>query len=120
MVSVINDDSNSHCIIGPTYTKLEDKQCTNIYGRYNTVKEAKSICSLDAQCQGVYDNGCDAGINDIFTCPLESIYGDSMRGSCIYNKDAVDMNVSRINDVSGKERGNVVNHQFVGDSGKYH
>ena len=87
MVCVNNDDFNNHCIIGPTYTKLENKQCTGIYERYNTIEEAKSVCSSDSRCQGVYDHGCDAGVNDTFLCPRESIYGDSLRGSCIYNKD---------------------------------
>ena len=77
------------------------------------------VCSLDAQCHGVYDNGCDDGINDIFTCPLESIYGDSLRGSCIYIKDAVDMNVSKINNGNGKGLGTVAHPKFVGNSGKF-
>ena len=102
-LSFINDDSNNHCIIGPNYTKLEDKQCTGIYGRYNTISEAKSVCSSDSRCQGVYDNGCDAGINDIFTCPRESIYGDSLRGSCIYNKDTV--NIKHTRDKNADARG---------------
>ena len=45
-----------------------------------------TACSGDANCQGVYDNGCDAGANDIFLCPTSATYRNSSR-SCIYQKN---------------------------------
>ena len=51
-----------------------------------------TACSGDGNCQGVYDNGCDAGANnavgynDIFLCPTSASYRDSSR-SCIYQKN---------------------------------
>lgn len=41
---------------------------------------------LDSNCQGVYDQGCDAGANDIYLCPIGITYSSQTSASCIYQK----------------------------------
>ena len=55
------------------------------YGSYTTIQAAKDACISDSNCQGVYDQGCDAGANDIFLCPIGISYSSSS-ASCIYQK----------------------------------
>ena len=74
-----------------SYTKLKKHWCPNAYGLYKTLEEAKSACSSDSQCKGVYDWKDEpfdepVGPPDFQLCPLESVYEHS-RASCIYNKD---------------------------------
>ena len=45
-----------------------------------------TACSADGNCQGIYDNGCDVGANDIFLCPTSATYRNSSR-SCIYQRN---------------------------------
>ena len=51
-----------------------------------------TACSSDGNCQGVYDNGCDAQGGDIFLCPISATFKDDNQmhitdpTSCIYQK----------------------------------
>ena len=69
------------------YMKLNKKFCSGRYGTYRTIQSAMTACSTDANCQGVYDKGCDATGYLIDLCPTSAIYKDSEEGSCIYQKN---------------------------------
>jgi hypothetical protein len=73
------------------WNKLEKKHCWSekLAGSYTTVEAAKLICSSNSACTGVYDQGCDAGPNDIYLCgAVPNGYSDS-GFSCIYEKPKV-------------------------------
>ena len=68
------------------YEKITLKECwDDKYETYDTVKLAQQACSIDNNCQGVYDAGCNAEANDIYLCPKAATYGTS-GSSCIYQK----------------------------------
>ena len=70
------------------WNKLEKKHCwfEKLDGSYTTVEAAKLACSADPKCTAVYDQGCDAGANDIYLCgAVPNGYTTSAR-SCIYEK----------------------------------
>ena len=66
-----------------TYTKIEEKYCTDPYNRYSTVANAKEACDSDSMCRAVYDPGCYE--KDTRLCPVNTNYVDSP-SSCIYVK----------------------------------
>ena len=71
------------------YVKLNQKHCYNgKYGSYSTLEAAIDDCKGDSNCGGVYDQGCDAGYNDIFLCESSTNYGFSTT-SCIYQKTEI-------------------------------
>ena len=71
------------------YIKLNQKQCyRGKYGTYSTLDAAINACEGDSNCGGVYDQGCDAGANDIFLCASSTKYGFA-ETSCIYEKNEV-------------------------------
>ena len=58
------------------------------YGSYNSVEDAEAACSMDYNCQSVYDKGCDESFNDVYLCPLGSTQRTT--GShCIYEKKGI-------------------------------
>ena len=69
------------------YTKLESKWCNHhSQTKYDSIEQAKVACSEDLLCKAVYDHGCDAEPQDIYTCSFLSIYQyDPV--SCLYNKN---------------------------------
>ena len=70
------------------YAKLRSKHCSDDkYGSYTTIEAAQNACTRDNNCQGVYDEGCDAlaGLDGIFLCPKNAPYRTS-GSSCIYQK----------------------------------
>ena len=68
------------------FTKINLKHCSSEkYGVYTTISAAQNACSADSNCKGVYDQGCDAGANDIYLCPVTATYQTS-GSSCIYEK----------------------------------
>ena len=70
------------------YTKLDKKYCSNwSYGSFSTIQSAKDACSADSNCQGVYDQRCDADPYNIYLCPYSvKLYSSSMR-SCVFQKN---------------------------------
>ena len=80
---------------GVAYTKLEAKHCYGVrYGRYATIEAAQNACTIDINCQGVYDFDCDAGAYDIYLCPKTAAYQTSS-SSCIYQKGKFDYLLSQ-------------------------
>jgi len=66
------------------YTKIDKKHCNgNHYRNFSTIQSAKDACSNDANCRGVYDQGCDAEAEDIYLCRKSATYSDSP-SSCIF------------------------------------
>ena len=53
-----------------------------MYGNYNLFKFAELACSLDVQCLGVQDEGCD-GMGEFRLCKKGFMNPSS---SCIYKK----------------------------------
>ena len=76
-------------VIDPFYRKLEQKHCFyDKYESYNTLEDAKFACTLDSNCGGVYDPGCNTEqyfANNYSLCPLKSVYRKS-GSSCTYHK----------------------------------
>ena len=69
------------------YTKLDEKHCWgDHYRNFSTIQSAKDACSNDANCQGVYDQGCDAEAEDIYLCRISATYSSSS-SSCIFQKN---------------------------------
>jgi hypothetical protein len=72
------------------WNKLEKKHCwMEKYGTYTTVEAAKLACTSDPTCTAVYDQGCDAGANDIYLCGAVPNGYTSSAHSCIYEKPKV-------------------------------
>ena len=68
---------------------MELKHCWgDKYGNYDSVEDAKAACSLDPNCQSVYDRDCDDSTNDVYLCPLGSSYENSS-SSCIYDRPGI-------------------------------
>ena len=66
---------------------MKEKHCWgDHYGSFPTIQSAKDACSNDTNCQGVYDQGCDSGANDIFLCQTSTTYSSSS-SSCIFQKN---------------------------------
>ena len=67
---------------------MELKQCkSGKYNSYDNVAEGKMACSVDPQCQGVFDHTCDDGVTPgVFLCRTGTTYGESS-DSCIYEKN---------------------------------
>ena len=53
------------------YVRLHAAHCSDRrYGWYETIVEALDACSADAECEAVWDRGCDGGAwGDAFLCP---------------------------------------------------
>ena len=67
------------------YTKVEKKHCNNDkYGSYETLNDAKSACTSDENCSGVYGYGCDNAYR-FYLCPSTSA-AETSSSSCIYVK----------------------------------
>merc|ERR1719295_785628 len=72
-----------------SYTTVRQSSC---YGeRYNpqsTLAAAKTACSSDPNCQGIYDGACNN--KNFWLCPYKKPYTQSVgpgnTGSCIYQK----------------------------------
>ena len=86
----------TYLLLGQLYNKLENKYChgTVMEGNYSSVQDAKAACSLDSNCEGVYDDGCDESLNDVYLCSFESKirFGyDLLTGkySCVYGKTGI-------------------------------
>ena len=61
----------------------QHKSCRgNNYRSFTTIDKAKSACSEDPRCIGVYDQGCD-GIKNFALCPREHELKSS-KSSCTY------------------------------------
>jgi len=69
------------CPVG--YKKLEKMVCSHIVGDYATIQEAISACSKDADCQAIYDSGCDG--RTFSRCTKDATMSISPV-SCIYEK----------------------------------
>ena len=78
-------------LLGQIYNKLEKKHCSPYkYGSYHSVDDAKAACSVDANCQAIYDQACGGvwdgyGSADVYLCSIGSSYASSS-SSCIYEK----------------------------------
>ena len=70
-----------------TFVKAEKKTCNaNAYGNYETLDEAKYNCSIDTECQGIYDMNCNGP--DFKLCPIQKKIRNSSTGtSCVYVKE---------------------------------
>ena len=79
-------NSKRYYLIAIAYTQLALKHCNDVkYNTYNTQLAAKEACTLDSNCAGVYDNGCDEGAGDVYLCPVGTTYASSS-SSCILEK----------------------------------
>ena len=66
---------------------MASKHCNDVkYNSFNTQLAAKEACTLDSNCLGVYDNGCDESARDVYLCPVGTTYSISSSGSCILEK----------------------------------
>lgn len=71
------------------YVKKNQKNCySGKYGSYSTLEAAIDDCEGDSNCGGVYDQGCDAGANDIFLCASSTKVTFSGT-SCVYEKTEI-------------------------------
>ena len=65
---------------------MEKKACASQkYGNYNRVEDAKSACSADSRCKGIYLKDCNLYTGSYHLCPIESGYFDSTV-SCVRDK----------------------------------
>ena len=65
--------------------KLSNKHCFNDkYGSFSTESAAKTACTSDCNCKGVYDNSCDNS-GTFYLCPISATYQTSS-SSCIHEK----------------------------------
>lgn len=65
-----------------------DIQCfSDKKGKFETLEAAKTACTADRDCKGVYDFGCDDEANDMYLCLSTALYKHSEIGSCIYQKN---------------------------------
>ena len=79
-------NSKRYYLIAITYTQLTLKHCNGVeYNSYSTQLAAKQACSLDSNCAGVYDQGCDESADDVFLCPVGTTY-ETSGSSCILEK----------------------------------
>ena len=69
-----------------SWIKLDRKYCDDRYGSFSTQQLAKDACSKDTNCQGVYDQGCDSGADNIYLCRTSATYLSSI-SSCIFHKN---------------------------------
>ena len=71
---------------GSEYIRQDSKECHSYrYGNYSTLEDAKSQCTIDIDCQGVYDESC-AGITELYhLCPWKEQLGTNT-SSCVYTK----------------------------------
>ena len=67
------------------FTKLPLIHCySDRYENFSTESAAKTACSVDSNCKGVYDSGCD-NKGPFYLCPLSATYAPST-SSCILEK----------------------------------
>jgi len=67
------------------YTKLTNKHCWwEKYGIYSSISSAKTACSADPDCKGVYVNKCKEG-NGVYLCST-STFSPSGH-SCVFEKN---------------------------------
>ena len=89
---MIASSYTNNCIIifsiGTDYFKLEKKRCYPSTPKkpFLTFEQAKSVCSSDSGCQGIYDDDCDQ--KSFKLCHTSSTIKDAFRGDndCIYQK----------------------------------
>ena len=74
-------------ILGSEFIRLELKHCSeDKYGDYSTLEGAQSACTVDSNCQGVYDDDCD-GLGSHYLCPINAqLIVPEPRESCVYTK----------------------------------
>ena len=79
-----------YLLSGQIYNKLEKNHClSDKYGIYNSTEDAMDACSVDSNCQAVYDQHCDESLNNVYLCPIGSSYATSATSSCIYEKQGI-------------------------------
>ena len=87
--TVIRFPYKPYLLSGHIYNKLEKNHCNpDKYGIYNSTEDAMDACSVDSNCQAVYDQHCDESLNNVYLCPIGSSYINAP-SSCIYEKQGI-------------------------------
>jgi hypothetical protein len=88
------DDGPPPCIMSKSRrdflfgARSSNTYCTGGTGKYTSLSEAQTACTLSSSCTGVYSKGCDGDETNpwkLTTC-TESTYAFSKGGSCVYKK----------------------------------